>query len=230
MNTVRFWWEDTSLKSIVPAAVKKSIVWREYQRFKEKSAVKAWNAAGKPAPPPHSIKRQIVATYAKAFETRTLIETGTYLGDMLAAMRPNFDHLISIDLSPELAERARKRFRKYPSIHIVQGDSGEKLQSVLKGVSQKSLFWLDGHFSSGFTARGALDTPIVKELSTVFDHPVKDHVILIDDARLFNGTEDYPTIEEVKRIVAEVRPDYEFSVRNDAIRIHPKREGLSIDV
>ena len=98
------------------------------------------------------------------------------------------------------------------------------LKQVLGGIAERTVFWLDGHYSGGFTARAALDTPVVKELGTIFSHRVKDHVILIEDARLFNGTDDYPTIEELTALVHRFRPDYEISVRHDAIRAHPRRE------
>jgi hypothetical protein len=201
-----------------------------YQESKVKAEIKAWHDAGEPVPPPHRIKQEIVGAYATLFEARVLIETGTFLGDMLNAMKSRFDKLISIELSKELADKARLRFKQYPKIQIVQGDSGEMLQSVLKGISQRTVFWLDGHYSGDFTAKANIDTPIVEELRTVFGHPVKDHVILIDDARLFNGTDDYPTIEEIKRIVDGIGLDYECSVRNDVIRIHPRKEGLRLDV
>ena len=192
--------------------------------------MKSWEAAGKPVPPPHRIKQKVLTEYATNFETKILIETGTFLGDMLYAMRRRFDRLISIELSSELTERARVRFRKYPQIQIVNGDSGEKLKEILQGISQRTLFWLDGHYSGGITAKGKLDTPIYSELQIVFDHPVKDHVILIDDARLFNGTNDYPTIPELQEIIQELRPDYLFSVRNDIIRIHPPQTNLLLTV
>lgn len=88
-------------------------------------------------------------------------------------------------------------------------------------VTAPCLFWLDGHYSGGGTAQAHLDTPIIQELGTIFDHPVSTHVILIDDARLFDGTHDYPTIEQLRKFFAEKRPQYHFSVVNDIIRAHP---------
>ena len=55
-----------------------------------------------------------------------------------------------------------------------------------------------------------------------FRHPVKNHVILIDDARLFNGTNGYPTLGEVKEAAETTRPDFSFYVEQDIIRIHKK--------
>jgi hypothetical protein len=147
------------------------------------------------------------------------------MGDMLSAMRKHFDRLISIELSKDLAERARQRFDRYRNIAIVQGDSGAMLPNVMQELSQPTLFWLDGHYSGGATARGEIDTPIVSELKIILSDRVKGHVILVDDARLFDGTNDYPTVEEVRQLVQQLRPDLDFSVNNDIIRIHVRQDS-----
>ena len=59
---------------------------------------------------------------------------------------------------------------------------------------------------------------------------MKNHVILIDDARLFNGTDDYPTLEELEALVHSFRPDYQVYVRHDAIRAHPSISAKLPDV
>ncbi len=200
------------------------------QRSKSIEAEKAWRESGAPVPPPDAIKQKIVAAYGAEFQTAILIETGTFLGGMISAMRPRFKKLISIELSPVLSARAKLRFQRYPQIEILEGDSGTLLPTTLKNISQACLFWLDGHYSGGFTAKANIETPIVAELLTIFDHPVKNHVMLIDDARLFNGTQDYPTVEEVRELVQKHRPDYDCYVRNDVIRIHSKRESFRLDI
>ena len=47
------------------------------------------------------------------------------------------------------------------------------------------------------TARGSLETPVVRELACILCHSVADSVVLIDDARSFVGNESYATIEEL---------------------------------
>lgn len=194
------------------------------RNLKDNLAMNAWLKAGKPAPPPQAVKRRIMARYAAAFGATTFIETGTYFGDMDYAVKDMFQSIVSIELSEDLWRRAVNRFRAYPHIQMLQGDSGQVLPQVLSRISSNCLFWLDGHYSGGITAKGNFDTPIAKELKTIFDHKVKDHVILIDDARDFNGTHDYPTLDELRKLVESNRPDYAFSVSSDVIRIHPRRD------
>lgn len=193
------------------------------ERSRTKTAIAAWMAAGKPVPPPHGVKIATLAEYGSAFNLEILIETGTFQGDAIYGLKSRFKKVYSIELSSELAAKAQHRFRSNPHIQILQGDSGQLLSQVLSGISQPCLFWLDGHYSGGPTAQGDMDTPILKELRTVLDHPCKDHVILIDDARLFDGTKDYPTIDDLHVLCEARRPDYDFSVANDIIRIHPAR-------
>jgi hypothetical protein len=192
------------------------------QKSIDEALIAAWRTDGCHVPPPATVKRQTVATYGAAFHLRTLIETGTYMGGTMHELRDDFKQLYSIELSPILTARARRRFSKLPHIHILQGDSGEVLPTLMSGITEPCLFWLDGHYSAGWvSARADIETPIIQELNTIFDHPVKDHVILIDDARLFDGTHDYPTLEQMRQFFADRRPQYHFSVVNDIIRSHP---------
>ncbi len=190
---------------------------------REERAVAAWRQAGKPVPPPEFVKRVTLAEFGAAFHIDTFIETGTLFGGSLYALKRHFKVLYSIELSPGLAMKARYRFRSTPHIHILQGDSGAVLPELLEKMTTPCLFWLDGHYSGGITAHSDLDTPILKELQSILDHPCKEHVILIDDARMFNGTDDYPTIGTLRQLFVTQRPDYEFSVVNDSIRIHPSK-------
>jgi len=144
-----------------------------------------WNLRGKPVPPPHAVKQRIVKHYQKEFRPKILIETGTYLGDMVAAVESCFTEVYSIELSPELYERARARFSMRAGVHIMLGDSSEVLPVILEKISEPCLFWLDGHFSGGITAQGKLNYPILEELAQIRRHGIRNHVILIDDARLF---------------------------------------------
>lgn len=183
----------------------------------------AWHCLGRRTPAPAGVKQQIVRIYGRRFGLSTLVETGTYLGEMLEAMRGHFSELYSVELDPELHRRARARFARYSHIHLLQGDSGVVLEGLLEQIDTPCLFWLDGHWSGGDSARGGRETPIRAEAEAIVRHRRTDHVILIDDARCFNGEGDYPTLEEVKRIFCGLRSDLKCEVRDDIVRITPWR-------
>lgn len=182
----------------------------------------AWEAEGRPVPPPHIVKQWTVKHYGERFALRTLIETGTYLGEMVQAVKSSFRSVLSIELEPILYERAKTLFAQDDHVTIHYGDSGVILADLLASIRHPCLFWLDGHWTGGpiHAAKGQRETPILQELEHIFRHAVKDHVILIDDARLFNGTNDYPSLEELEETVRLHDRSLRFHVENDIIRVH----------
>jgi hypothetical protein len=189
-------------------------------RLKEFGAINRWERAGRPAPPPHPVKRKIIADFQSKFSFDTLIETGTFLGMMVSAQKERFKKIVSIELDQNLYADARRRFADYSQVEILQGDSGSKLVEVVSRLNGKALFWLDGHYSGGFTARGALDCPIYGELDAIFESPYP-HVVLIDDARCFDGTQSYPKIEELREYLIRKAPEYSMMIDCDIIRMVP---------
>lgn len=180
---------------------------------------KAIRESLRPRPAPHGNKQAALREYGRKFGCRVLIETGTFRGDMIAALQGDFAQLHSIELSPELHRAAVERFAGQAHIRIHQGDSAAVLPRLLKEIQEPVLFWLDGHSSGGVTAKGDINTPILAELQTILDHPVRRHVIIIDDAREFGMGKHYPSLERVRRFMAPVYAGFE--VRDDLIRITP---------
>jgi len=180
-----------------------------------------WVAKSRPLPPPHVTKARRVREYGQRFHTPILVETGTFLGGMIEVNKRHFERVYSIELDDELYENAVKRFEAFDHISILHGDSGEVLPRLLEEIGRPCLFWLDGHYSGGQTARGPLDTPIAQEIDAILSHPVENHVMLIDDAHEFVGADDYPTLEELRRMIHARRPEYVFSVDEEMIRVHP---------
>ncbi len=194
---------------------------RPLRLFIEKREVSEWKKNGRPLPPPHVVKEIALREYARKFGLSILVETGSYLGDMVAAMMEDFETIYSIELSRELYEKAVRRFAGFEKVKLIQGDSGEELRKIVGLINRPTLFWLDGHYSAGVTAKAEKETPINEELETLLSLPDRRHVIVIDDARCFNGDPAYPTFEEVVALVKARRPDLQIAVKDDSIRITP---------
>ncbi|MGH2809027.1 MAG: hypothetical protein ACRDKT_17320, partial [Actinomycetota bacterium] len=177
-----------------------------------KLAARRWDGTP-PAPPP--IKQMVVKSYGRDTGTRTLVETGTFRGEMVAAARWWFKEIHTIELEPVFAEMARRRFRWSRGIHVHEGDSATILPKVIESLTGPAVFWLDAHFSEGGTARGEKETPIEDELSLLLSHP-SARVVLIDDARLF-GHGDYPPLARVEDLARAAGRSMEIDV--DIIRI-----------
>lgn len=171
-------------------------------------------------------KRGVIQYYGKRINASTLIETGTYKGDMIHAMYSNFDNLYSVEIYEELYKECEKRFTGRDKVHLYNGDSSNLLPVMIRealsnGNNSSIVFWLDGHYSGKATGRGVKDTPIYEELQGLFE-ALKDkgvqYVICIDDAREFTGKNDYPTLEELSDFIHS-NGNFDIRVKSDIIRV-----------
>ena len=140
---------------------------------------------------------------------------------MVYGMRNKFLKIVSVELSDFFFQLSKKRFKNDRHISIVKGHSEKEIKKYLKYFNKASVFWLDGHNSFGNTAKGKLNTPVVNELQSILNHKNKSHVILIDDAREFTGENDYPEINELKKMLKN--SNYDMNVKDDIIRITPQQ-------
>jgi hypothetical protein len=191
--------------------------------FRDKREIDNWEKKGRPIPPPSGVKQKIVQEYGEKNSLNILVETGTYSGDMIWACRRSFNQIYSIEFDEKLFLQATRKFAKFHHISIRHGDSAEVLPEILRDITQPCLFWLDAHYSGGITGKAALETPIIKEIQAIMAHPLKGHMILIDDARMFTGENDYPTMKDLEKIIATKFPDKTVEVYNDIIRIGVKQ-------
>jgi len=180
-----------------------------------------WEQNGKPQPLPHLLKQKILRGYIEKYDLKIMVETGTYFGDMIEAQRKSLSKVYSIELSEYLASEAQRRFKSSRNVTILQGDSGREIEKVIKDITLPTLFWLDGHYSAGITAKGESETPIFAELTHIFNAPDLRHVILIDDARAFGKIRDYPTLDVLKSFIHARRNNLEITIQDDIIRVTP---------
>ncbi len=160
---------------------------------------------------------------AARFDIKAFVETGTYFGETTAAAAKIFDQVYTIELSPELARQATVRLAPFPNVQVIEGDSSKALAHILPKLRGRALFWLDGHYSEGNTARGeGGNTPIIEELRAIQDAGIKDAIILVDDLHLFQkvtyqGSDapsiyGYPDIHQLRQTIWELGENYQFFV------------------
>ena len=185
-----------------------------------------WHLRGQPAPPPHAIKRREILAARRDHGVDVLIETGTYMGDMVNFARRHFSRVMSVEIDPTLHQRAQERFAGDSRVELLLGDSATVLPALLDREELKRqplLYWLDGHYSAGVTGRGDKDTPVAEELEAVLARDNPRDVILIDDARCFDGTSDYPILDDLVAALRARRPDMDVRVEFDMIKVLPRR-------
>ena len=116
------------------------------------------------------------------------IETGTYTGDTTNFLAGNSNFVYSIEPEMNLAELAKKRFKKNTKIEIIHGTSEDEFEKVLSKLNGEVSIWLDGHYSAGNTFKGEQETPIRQELNAIeklLDR-FKSINVFIDDFRCFD--------------------------------------------
>jgi hypothetical protein len=155
-----------------------------------------WWRAGRPSPPPHDVKLGALLYLADKINARNLVETGSYLGDTIRALRGRFDLLASIELAPDLARPLQEEFKGDASVRVIVGDSGVELKRLLPELSGPTVFWLDAHYSGGPTT-GDGYVPIYAEVDSIAQVCKGPHAVLIDDTKDFTGTDGYPTEKQL---------------------------------
>jgi hypothetical protein len=176
-----------------------------------------WILRGRPQRSPHLLKQKVVREYGERFGLRTLVETGTYYGEMVAAMKRRFDRIYSIEFVPELAERAQRKFASEPHIEIFCGDSRVVMPQVLAKLSGPALFWLDAGYY-GWGGKQGDQQRLSAELEMILSHPFP-HIVLLDDARGLTGRDGVPSVNDVKAYVEGRFPRRHVTVEHDIMRV-----------
>lgn len=202
---------------------------RKLKRFEAKYNI--WKNDGSIPPMPHYGKKLILEEYVSRFKPEVFIETGTYNGHMVLSMLNKFQKVYSIELDEVLCQKAIEKFCGYKHVKILQGESDKVLKQLLPEIQSSCLFWLDAHYSGGKTAKADIETPIMREIKCIFNHSLVDqHILLIDDARCFDGTNDYPHIKALNQYICERHPNWIFEVKDDIIRTFNKNLAFDNDI
>jgi hypothetical protein len=112
------------------------------------------------------------------------IETGTYLGGTIFALEPYFDKLHTIEFSEYYYNDTKNKYNGN-KINFILGDSSIVFETLLPTITDKCIFFLDGHWSGGNTGCSAKHCPLVEEITHIHHLFQHEAIIIIDDVRLF---------------------------------------------
>ncbi len=118
--------------------------------------------------------------------------------------------------SGDLSRQYRNSIRLM-STGAEQGDTMAR-EAVKRNYNKVALVASENGYSQA-VIDGVLDSPIIKELDTILDHEIQEHLILIDDAREFTGHGGYPTIDQLHEYILARKPHFRVLAFNDIIRI-----------
>lgn len=131
------------------------------------------------------------------------VETGSFRGDGIAkALMAGFPNVYSIESNDYYFKVCNQRFGFDSRVQLFLGSSSKELGRAICNITSEICFWLDAHSPT--------ESPILEELSQIKSHPIKTHVIMIDDIRLFgdiNGFKDI-SIEQIRDALLEINPNY----------------------
>ena len=160
------------------------------------------------------------------------IETWTHNGDTILNIEPYFNKLYTIELSEMLYNKTKNKYNGN-KINFYLGDSTDVLKEILPNINDDTIFFLDGHYSSGDTAQGNKDFPLIEEIENINNLFKNKGIIIIDDLRLFGKNkssdilaEDWTDINEdkIKIILNDRILDYYYldsnMTINDRLIIH----------
>lgn len=139
-------------------------------------------------------------------------ETGTYFGETIINLQPYFKNLLTIELSLEhyMHFNATKLNMNLSNVHNFYGDSVILMPGLLLILnSENTIFWLDGHYSSGDTACGLKECPLIEECKYIDRFCMsKKCIILVDDYTLFGTHENYNWADVTADTVKECFNNY----------------------
>lgn len=173
-------------------------------------------------------RRELIREFGKTFKLNVLVETGTNEGKTPLALMDAFDTIYTIELYEPLWRNAFELFTDHNVVRCLLGDSTDILPDILAELDQPALFWLDGHYSGPGTGHGVKSSPICEELTLILED-ANDHVVLVDDARIFDGGPEhelyphyleYPALGWVEQFADD--HGYDYWLEDDIMRITPR--------
>lgn len=163
------------------------------------------------------------------------VETGTFRGDTSVALAAVFPEVVTIELAPALHRKAAERFaREAPHVTAVLNDSVAAL-AALPSCPEGTMFFLDGHWSTGPTAGRGRECPVMEELGAIAGGSSRD-CLIIDDARLFaaappppHDPTQWPSLMEVFDALREQHPGHYVTLVADQVIAVPGEARAAID-
>ena len=161
-----------------------------------------------------NIPKVLAVDLSDKYELDILIETGTHVGKTAVWATDWFTHVYTIESVTHYYEVSRNKLRHKKNVTLINGFSQDVLQWLMLDIHQPCLFWLDAHWSRDLEGnKPDVICPVLEEL-TIIKQSQYEHVILIDDARLFEAKNNWPSLNDIKNAIE--RP---FYIQEDVIVI-----------
>jgi len=173
-----------------------------------------------------------INTIIKLSSTNDLIvETGTYLGFSTMYLSKHFKDVISIELSKEVYENAKKKLKKFKNIKLYNEDSSLFLKNFFLNKNNLDIsFYLDAHYMSSVDLLSNNTNPILEELEIILNNisKLRNFTIFIDDSYSYmSNKKKYESNQYLDQIyIAAKKYNLNFVISVDLIIISNKGINL----
>lgn len=176
---------------------------------------------------------ELISSLKKAYKIENFIETGTYYGNTAYWASQIFEHVVTIEYSETIYKKVTEKYHHVENIEFLYGDTRHRLEELLSRLKTQSIFWLDAHWSGGFTYGETDQCPIIEEIE-IINRSKYENFILIDDARLFtspppapNSIEQWPDITKVLNAL-QLKNDRYIAIIEDVIIAVPSSQKSTV--
>ena len=184
------------------------------------------STASIPSGPPENL----VLTLRDLCGVRCFIEGGTFRGKTAKWAASHFQQVITIEASQAVYDRLMAEHSLFPNVKFLHGDTRKLLPTIVRELDGPAVFWLDSHWSAGDTFGAGDECPVFRELEIINSSP-HEHVILIDDARLFtqpppppHDVNAWPTFGDIHDVLNGRKPNPYVVIVDDVIIAAPMKQ------
>jgi hypothetical protein len=149
------------------------------------------------------IPKDITILLKEISNINLFIETGTFYGETTKWAAGIFKNVKTIEFSENIFLNTKSTYSYLSNVEFIYGDSRKELRKIIENNNEPAIFWLDAHWCSMGTYGESDQCPLLEELDIICSNNL-DHIVLIDDARLFlsppplpHSTKYYPSIAEI---------------------------------
>lgn len=143
------------------------------------------------------------------------VETGTAVGNTSIWASNFFDSVITVEYMEDLYRSCIERFWNINNIKLIHGDSSQWIDLIVHNVNEDAVWFLDAHnVNREDGLKPPSETPVVDEIVAIFK-AAYNHIVIIDDLRLFGSEAGYPYLNEVRDLGNRYRFNIEVYEEKD---------------
>lgn len=172
------------------------------------------------------VPKKLVTILQKQYNIDTFVETGTFKGRTSLWASNHFKKVITIENSRTIFDKTSDKYKHIKNIDFLYGHSKNHLKNIVFNLNEVAIFWLDAHWSGGETYGINDECPLIEEIK-IINSTKLNHIILIDDARLFvmpppppHKPEQWANISQIISQINERENRYCF-IADDIIGVVP---------